>query len=330
MLQLATPLWLLALPLPWLLWQASIRFMKNRAVPHRAAIIHPQAVLLSQLSRSATTNKATPWLWLIGCMLLIIALSRPQWFSDNEYPGQGRDFMLAIDLSGSMRALDYTIDNMPVSRLDMLKRVVTGFLDHRQGDRAGLIVFADDAFTLTPVTTDLGLLKTVVDQIRNGIAGEKTALGTAIMLAVKRLQDHEHPSRILILFTDGTNTAGTIQPLDAALLAHKHGIRIYTVGIGSQGIVPFPRGPVEPPEMAELPLDETTLRTIATETGGRYYHATDMESMQQIVKDIEQLETLPIEENPLIKRQEIYGLPLGIGLGLLLISWFRSPHDVSN
>ncbi len=329
MLQLATPLWLLALPLPWLLWQASMRFMKNKTTSYNTAIIHPQAALLSQLSNNSTINKHPPWFWLIGCMLLIVALSRPQWFSENEHQGQGRDFMLAIDLSGSMRALDYTIDNKPVSRLDMLKRVVTEFLDHRQGDRAGLIIFADDAFTLTPITTDLGLLKTLIEQIRNGIAGEKTALGTAMMLAVKRLQDHEHPSRILILFTDGTNTAGIIQPLDAALLAHKHGIRIYTVGIGSQGTVPFPRGPVESPEMAELPLDEINLRAIATETGGRYYHATDLESMQQIVKDIEQLETLPIEENPLVQRQEIYGIPLGIGLVFLLIPWFRGSRDVS-
>ncbi|MCF6235490.1 MAG: VWA domain-containing protein [Gammaproteobacteria bacterium] len=330
MLQLATPLWLLALPLPWLLWQASMRFIKDRAEPHRPAIIHPQTALLSQLSNSASVNKQPPWFWLIGCMLLITALCRPQWFSVSEHQGQGRDFMLAIDLSGSMRALDYTIDNTQVSRLDMLKRVVTEFLNNRQGDRAGLIIFADDAFTLTPITTDLGLLKTLIGQIRNGIAGEKTALGTAMMLAVKRLQDHEHPNRILILFTDGTNTAGIIQPLDAALLAHKHGIRIYTVGIGSQGAVPFPRGPIESPEMAELPLDETTLRDIATETGGRYYHAIDIESMQQIIKDIERLETLPIEENPLIQPQEIYSFPLGIGLGLLLIPWFRGSRNTSN
>ncbi len=328
MLQLATPPWLLALPLPWLLWQVSMRFMKSRTEPHRPAIIHPQTALLSQLSSNVTINKQPPWFWLIGCMLLITALSRPQWFSENEHQGQGRDFMLAIDLSGSMRALDYTVNDIPTSRLDMLKNVVIDFLDHREGDRAGLIVFADDAFTLTPITTDLGLLKTLIGQIRNGIAGEKTALGSAIMLAIKRLQDHEHPSRILILFTDGTNTAGTIQPLDAALLARKHDIRIYTVGIGSQGIVPFPRGPIEAPEMAELPLDETSLRAIATETGGRYYHATNIENMQQIVKDIEQLETLSIEENPLIQRQEIYGFPLGIGLGLLLIFWFRGRYEV--
>ncbi len=256
-------------------------------------------------------------------MLLIIALSRPQWLH-NDSKGQGRDFMLAVDLSGSMRALDYSADNIEISRLEMLKRAVSEFLDNRHGDRAGLIVFADDAFTMAPITSDLGLIKTLVQQLRNGIAGEKTALGTAIMLAVKRLQDHKHPSRTLILFTDGSNTAGTIQAIDAALLAKKHNIKIYTVGIGSHGEVPFPRGPVEPQEMAKLPPDEATLKAIAAATGGHYYHAANIQEMQNIIDTIERLETLPVDQNPLIKRYELYTFPLMAAMVLLLVLWVRS------
>jgi len=151
-------LWLLALPAPVLIWRA----WRRRPLRKQAALFHPHAQLLAQLAAELPSSaRRWPWLWLLGCMLLILALARPQWISlhPNDYPG--RDLMFAIDVSGSMRAEDFNIDNKPVSRLQLVKDSVNKLLDQRQGDRAGLIIFGNDAYTLTPVTPDLDLVRNV-------------------------------------------------------------------------------------------------------------------------------------------------------------------------
>lgn len=320
MITLAAPFWLLLLPLPWLLWRMALRR------PHSApALIHPQAALLAQLAaETGADRQRPPWLWLFGCSLLLLALSRPLLSFDES---RGRNFLLAIDVSGSMRALDYAINDQALSRLDLLKRVVDDFLSTRSHDRAGLLVFGDDAYTLAPLTSDIELVRRILDEIKNGMAGERTALGQAIALGVQRLLHEDSRSRILILLTDGTNSAGDIHPEEALVMARHAGVRIYTIGLGREGKVLFPRGPTERPELKEVPLDEAMLQKLAQESGGRYYHAAASGELPDIIADIEQLETIPLD----ISRDEsndLFWVPLLAGILLLLGAWQRGNREV--
>jgi Ca-activated chloride channel homolog len=317
--------WLLALPLPLLIW----RWWRRRPSRELAALFHPHAALLAQLAAELPARaRHLPWLWLAGCMLLILSLARPQWITihPDDYPG--RDLMFAIDVSGSMRAEDFIIDGQRTSRLALVKDTVDKLLAQRKGDRAGLIVFGDDAYTLTPVTSDLTLLRSVLHDIHNGIAGEKTALGDAMALAVKRLRDRPPQSRVLFLFTDGANTAGRFSPADALELAKQYKVRIYTVGIGRSGIVAYPGGESGQIISSELPLDETLLRQIATETGGRYYRVQRNEDLGPILADIEKLETVDIHLDKIGEHADWYWLPLVSGLALLFLAQRRGMTEV--
>lgn len=326
MFEFASFLWLLALPLPFLVW----RWLRRRAPRRQAALFHPHAQLLAQLAAELPTRaRRWPWLWLAGCMLLILALARPQWVTlhPDDYPG--RDLMFAVDVSGSMRAEDFVVDGRRVNRLDMVKAIVDRLLAQRPGDRAGLIVFGDDAFTLSPVTHDLALVRSLLHDVKNGIAGERTALGDAMALAVKRLRDRPPQSRVLFLFTDGTNTAGQFSPADALALARQYKVRIYTVGVGRSGIVAYPGGPSGDTIASELPLDETLLQQIATETGGRYYRVQHSDDAKAILADIEKLETVDIHVENIGEHADWYWLPLLLGLILLLFARRRGANEVS-
>ena len=337
MLELAAPWWLLAMPLPWLAWRVSLRLKSSKLMPVTVpAIRHAQAdVLLALAGGTRPPLNHTPWLWIMGCAFLVLALTRPQWTESAPNTYKGRDFLLALDVSGSMRAQDFdaqgrtsAAEGTTLSRLDMLKKVVNQFISERHGDRIGLIVFADDAYTLSPLTSDMNVVRSLLQEVRHGMAGEKTALGTAIALAVKRLQDKDAQSRLLILLTDGSNTAGDIHPDAATALAAAEGVRIYTVGIGSHQTVPFPRGPNESPAYTEMPLDEDLLRRIAEHTQGRYYAATNTAAVQRIINDIEQLEKIDITDDALLQRTEWYWLPLTMGLALILTARSRMRHEV--
>lgn len=322
MLSLASPAWLLALPLPWLLWLVAQQHQQKKA-HQETALYHPQAALLASLSQQSRLQ--LPWLWLIGCTLLLLALARPQWLGGDEH--QGRNFLLAIDISSSMKAQDFYVNGLPVNRLDTIKHVANQFISERQGDRIGLIVFADDAFTLAPMTNDLQLIKGLLNDISQGMAGQKTAMGQAIALGVKRLEKLDGKSRNLILLTDGSNTAGEIHPLNALEIAKLHQVKIYSIGVGNPGKVLFQRGPVKKPDYIQVPLDEALLQQLSSETGGRYYRAGDTETLQQIIKDIEQLETIPLEAMTSPPR-EWYLVPLLLGLMLLGISQWRNAREV--
>lgn len=326
MFEFASLVWLLALPLPVVLW----RWWRRRPPRRQPALFHPHAELLAQLAAELPTRaRRLPWLWMTGCMLLILALARPQWITlhPDDYPG--RDLMFAIDVSGSMRAKDFVIDRQPASRLALVKDTVDKLLAQRKGDRAGLIIFGDDAYTLTPVTHDLALVRTILqDDIHNGIAGEKTALGDAVALAVKRLRDRPPQSRILFLFTDGTNTAGRFSPADALALAIQYKVRIYPVGIGRSGKVAYPGGESGETIAAELPLDEDLLRRLAQESGGHYYRVRHSEDLGPILADIEKLETVDIHLDKIGEHADWYWLPLLLGLALLFLAQRRGMTEV--
>lgn len=322
MLTLATPWCLLLLPLPWLLWRTALKQQRNSS--DNIAIIHPQTELLMRLNTS-TTQRPLPWLWLLGCTLLLLALARPQWWDNQQH--QGRNFLLALDASSSMRAQDFAENGQPVSRLEMVKRVVENFVNQRQGDRLGLLVFGDDAFTLAPLTSDLDLIRHHLKQIKDGMAGQKTALGQAIALGVQRLREQDERSRILVLLTDGSNTSGNIHPLQALAMAKANKVRIYTIGIGSNAQVMFPRGPVEGAQLATLPMDESLLQQLAQQSGGRYYRAAAPGELEHIISDIEQLETITLNDDQ-VQPREWYVVPLLLGLCCLALAGLREQREV--
>lgn len=327
MFQFASPWWLFAAPLPALVWYG-IRHAGARAKPdpERLALLHPQAAELARLQAQwvSAPVRRMPWLWMLGCAGLFLALARPQWLlTDAPSSRHGRDIMLALDISGSMRAQDFSLDGQPTDRLTLLKRVVGNFLDARRGDRLGLIIFGDDAFTLAPLTPDIDLLIQLVNDLDNGMAGERTALGTAVALGVERLRAATR-DKVLVLFTDGSHTAGGITPEQALELARRESVRVYAVGIGSHGEVAFPGAPNQT-YRTEMPLDEALLRTVASQTGGRYFLGSDGKELTGITEEIDRIETSERTDASDTPRQEWFWLPLALGLALLYVHRLRDP-----
>jgi Ca-activated chloride channel family protein len=254
------------------------------------------------------------FLWLS----LTVALMRPE-FVDQfaSLRNSGYDLLLAVDLSGSMQALDYAKKNgEQASRLEVVKSVVGDFVDQRQGDRVGLILFGSSAYLHVPLTLDTLSVRKMLDNAAVGEAGDMTAIGDAIGLAVRTLRDRPEKSRIVVLLTDGGDNASTIPPLAAAKLAQQYGIRIYTIGVGSQGLVPIPddMGQIQ---MEQFDLDEGLLQNIASMTGGSYFRATDTNALQKIYAQINKLEKTRAETRSYVIRRSMYRYPLGCALALL-------------
>ncbi len=323
MITFAQPLWLILLPLP--LAAALRQARRGATIPDRQpALRHPQAALLARLS--AGHRGPAWWPWALGCALLVVALARPQWldFSSPE-AHQGHDLMVAIDVSGSMRALDYATQGEARSRLAVVKRSLDGFLARRSRDRIGVVLFGDHPAVFLPLTRDLDLVRAQLADLRPGILGERTALGDAIALAVSRLARRPPASRLLLLFSDGADTAGVTPPLDALAEARRQGVRIFTVGVGSGKEVLFPRGPVLPPQVTRLPPDTALLRRLAQESGGHFYAAASAKDMARILADIDAQAPTLIRDPAHARHYEGYWLPLAAGLILLLqAQWRRS------
>ena len=322
MMHFAMPLGFLALLLPLLLF-----FVMQKKPPQRkqngAALIHPLADLLQTHQASSSKKNKSVWLWLVGITLLSLTLSRPQWIdTHSEDLLHGRDIMFALDVSGSTRALDFVIDGEVVDRLEMIKKVAIDLINLRQGDRIGVIIFADDAYTLIPLTPDHQTVKTLLADLENNIAGEKTALGDAIALATQRLKENQQRQRVLVLMTDGANTSGKIHPIVALQNAKQHNIRIHTIGIGSHNRVAFPKAVKEQPVLVKMPLDEALLQHIADETKGLYYLGTNSEALEKISLNLNHIEQTG-RDTPLGASTELYWIPLFIGMLLLIIAGHR-------
>lgn len=254
-------------------------------------------------------------LWLS----LTAALMGPELVDEfTQLRNKGYDLMLAVDLSGSMQALDYTKDGEQASRLDVVKAVVSDFVRQRQGDRVGLVLFGSMAYLHVPLTLDTLSVRKMLDNTMVGEAGDTTAIGDAIGLAVRNLRDRPEKSRIIILLTDGGDNASTIPPLAAAQLAKEYHIRVYTIGVGSQGPVPIPdeSGQIQ---MAQFDLDEGLLQKIANMTGGSYFRAADTEALQKIYAQINRLEKTSAETHSYMIRRPLYRYPLGAALALLFV-----------
>ncbi len=251
----------------------------------------------------------------IAWVLLVLAAARPQQVGETVHlPVTGRNIMLAVDLSDSMQTPDMRSGNDMVSRLVAVKKVAGDFIERRVGDRLGLILFGDQAYLQTPMTLDRRTVLTLLDEAQIGLAGQQTAIGDAIGLAIKRLRDEPAGNRVLILLTDGASNAGSVEPLKAADLAMQEGVRIYTIGVGAD---PAASGdPFAMLQAGDSDLDEVTLKAIAQKTGGRYFRASDVASLAQIYGLIDKVEPVVKDQQSWRPVDELYPWPLGAALAL--------------
>ncbi len=249
--------------------------------------------------------------------LLIVALARPQSFSSGEnVTTEGIDIVIALDISGSMISEDFK-----PNRVEAAKAVAEKFIEERPNDRIGLVVFAREAFTQCPITIDHNVLENLLAKIEPGMVPDGTAIGNGIADAVGRLKDGKAKSKVIILLTDGENNSGEIDPLTAAEIAKTYGIRVYTIGIGTEGEAPYP---VQTPygiryQMVPVEIDEGLLKNIAEMTGGEYFRATNNASLDEIYKKIDKLEKSRIEVTSYRNAAELFSGWLDAGLILLLV-----------
>jgi Ca-activated chloride channel family protein len=300
-----------------------------------ASLSFPVVSTLSAMSRGRRSH----WQWVPMAMrvlafaLLVLALARPQvGKSATRVNTEGIDIMLAVDVSGSMLAEDFEIDGKRVNRLEAVKSVVAGFLEKRPGDRVGLVLFSGRPYTQCPLTLDHGWLLQNLQRAEIGMIEDGTAIGSALATAVHRLEASDAKTKIAILLTDGQNNAGKIPPATAADAAKALGYRVYTIGAGTRGLAPFPQtDPFGNKVYVPTPvdIDEETLRGIAQTTGGRYFRATDLETLQGIYAEIDDLEKSPYEGLQYLDYTELYpwlALPaflLLLAESMLVQTWLR-------
>jgi Ca-activated chloride channel family protein len=286
----------------------------------RGGLTFSQLGLVSQLGASWTTRlyKGLYILKLIGISAVILAFARPQLGSSEEdILTEGVDIMIAIDISGSMAAEDFR----PKNRISVAKQVVQDFVRGRQSDRIGLVVFAAKSFTKCPLTIDYDVLLKQIDDVSLGAIEDGTAIGNGLATAINRLRLSKAKSRVIILLTDGVNNSGEIDPLTAADIARSLGIKVYTVGVGREGIAPFP---VNDPVFGrryvdvEVKIDEEILQKISQSTGAKYFRAFDSDSLERIFKTIDGLEKSKISVKSYTHYNEIFSYFLWPGLGFLI------------
>lgn len=341
MMHIAWPWLLLLAPLPWLVarWlppATNAHFALRVPFFREVLAVGDGAQSLAQ--RSSQTRWPVISIWL----LLIISATRPQWLGEPvALPLSGRDIMLAIDLSGSMETPDFSRGNQQLSRLDVVKETAQEFVQQRVGDRIGLILFGTRAYLQAPLTFDRETIAAMIDDATIGLAGKDTAIGDAIGLATKRLHDENVPHRILILLTDGANTAGAIAPLKATEIAAQDELRIHTIGIAADDSAFGTRDVFGGIHMMKTAsdLDEDTLRSIAEKTGGKYFRAKDATGLREIYQQLNELEPHESDQAVLRPTRELFFWPLAIAAGsiflLLLLRlpwrwWFAGRHRRAN
>lgn len=310
-----TYLWIfILLPLPLLaryFLNAQKRSYTQIWIPLAQGITNQQTEI-----RRTQLSAFIPWLvWL----LLLCALAKPIWFGEPiRLQQESRDMIISLDLSGSMQEVDMPLNGKTVDRLTLVKNLLNEFIEQRQGDRLGLILFADHAYLQTPLTFDLKTIRQMVAESEIGLVGTNTAIGESIALSIKRFVENKNEQRVLILMSDGANSANTLDPIKAAKQAAKNNITIYTIGIGADEVIRksfWGKQRVNP----SADLDEKTLTEIATLTGGQYFRARSQEDLQKIYQQLNQLE--PIESDFLEFRPEkdLFYWPLSLAVIILSI-----------
>jgi len=307
---------LLLLPMPWLVrrWlkAASQGGLQALKVPWFAQVAESGQGWIRQPLLAAIASLA----WL----LLILAAARPQWIGETEtLPVTGRDLLLAVDISGSMDTQDMILGGQSVNRLAVVKKVAGEFIQRRKGDRVGLVLFGSRAYLQTPLTFDTETTAILLNESEIGLAGRETAIGDAIGLAVKRLRDDAASDRVLILLTDGANTSGEVQPMQATEFAAREGLKIYTVGVGADEMMVqdfFGSRLVNP----SADLDEDTLRAIAEQTGGAYFRARDAKALARIYEQLDELEPVESDQEAIRPVDELFYWPLALAFALALLA----------
>ena len=327
MWSLAWPWMLLALPLPLV-----VRALLPPVVSARDAGLRVPSFrgfeMLADRSEAEQLLNWRFWVAVVAWLLLVLAAARPERIGDElDVPVSGRNLMLAVDLSGSMDAKDFELGNRRVDRLTATKAVAGDFIARREGDRIGLILFGERAYLQVPLTLDRETVNTLLLEAFIGLAGEKTAIGDAITLAVKRIHDQgdEASEQVLILLTDGANTAGEIDPLKAAELAQQIGLRIYTIGIGAEQMVVSSITGGMRRVNPSADLDEETLTQIAESTGGRYFRAKDTAALQDIYRILDEMEPVAEPEAGFRPVKSLYYWPLG---GAFVLAMFLAAANL--
>ncbi|MFK7861119.1 MAG: VWA domain-containing protein [Granulosicoccus sp.] len=319
------PLAFLALPLPLLVYF----FAPPGNKPQTPALRIPDVAPYRHYSTNAVKGSLVRWLRILVLVLawlaIVTAAARPQTFAEPiGVPVTGRDLLMCIDISGSMRETDLYAGNTRATRMAVVKQVAQDFVARRTGDRIGLIMFGSQAYVQTPLTYDHETVQHFLAEATVGLAGRSTAIGDAIGLGVKRLRDRPDASRVLILLTDGANSAGVVDPLEAAEMAARSGIRIHAIGVGSDR-----RGGGFSAQFGSQrsELDESTLQAISDATGGQYFRARNQQELANIYKEIDRLEPTEQDEQEFRPLDELFAWPLGTALVLSLL-WAALCHGI--
>jgi Ca-activated chloride channel family protein len=315
-LEFALPLAFAVLPLP--LFVAMLLPRAPAASGQALRLPFYQALHASVGEGRTTRSGVRMLLATLAWLLLVLAAARPQFIGEPmQLPVSGRDLLLAVDISGSMDEQDMLLVDKVASRLTAVKIVAGNFIERREGDRLGLILFGDQAYLQTPLTFDRKTTNIQLREAAIGLAGKRTAIGDAIGLAVKRLRDQSQENRVLILLTDGANTAGTIDPQKAADIAASEGVRIYTIGVGADERVV--RTLFGKRRVANNELDEPALLAIAEKTGGRYFRARDIAGLEEIYQLLDEYEPVSQDAETFRPVRELYMWPAGVALLLTVL-----------
>ncbi|VUD48725.1 hypothetical protein TDB9533_01291 [Thalassocella blandensis] len=313
------------LPLPLLCFLLLPRAKREEAALSVPFFKRAETVFASNEGFGSSKNLINRLFLALIWLALLFAASKPLWVGDPiQIPASGRDLMLAVDLSDSMKKADMVVQGQQIARILIVKHVVGEFVKRRESDRIGLILFGTNAYLQAPLTFDKSTVKQLLDEAMLNMAGPNTAIGDAIGLAIKRLKDRPDSQRVLILLTDGANTAGEVSPRQAADLAKQAGLKIYTVGIGADEMMVrggffggFNRR-VNP----SADLDEDTLTYIADTTGGRYFRARNPQELEQIYQEIDKLEPIEQEAEVFRPTKALYYWPLALAFALSLLLAF--------
>ena len=306
---------LIIVPLLWL-WHF-LRFEKRKAVinlPTQRFAITVKPTMKIVFMHGLFVAKT------IALGLIVVAIARPQSSSSwQNVKAEGIDIVLAMDISGSMLAQD-----LKPSRLEAAKEVAVDFINKRVNDRIGLVIYAGEAYTQSPLTTDHSVITNLMGDLKNGMIEDGTAIGVGLATSVNRLKDSKAKSKIIVLLTDGTNNSGDIPPLTAAEIARKFGIKVYTIAVGTNGMAPMPyklpNGKIAY-QKQKVSIDEITLKKIATQTNGQHFRATDNESLEEIYNQIDELEKTEIDVKEFRKRNEQF-YPWAIAAAIILLLEF--------
>lgn len=320
--------WMLALLfLPWLL-RPFLKPVKVRHIPLLAPHISERLKpIQSKIDLTVSQKNTAPMnLWfLLIWLLLIVAAMRPVWYlTPTPFESTGRDMLLSVDLSGSMQKPDMRVQGQAVDRLSALKFVVNDFIAQRQGDRMGLIAFGTEAFMVSPLTYDLNALQQLLNEMEIGMAGNNTAIGDSIGLAIKHLRHSDNRKAVLVLLTDGANNAGALDPIEAAQQAQQQGLVIHTVAFGGEeNLIRHNERNIS----SAMDIDLTALETISALTGGETFFASRTDQLAEIYRRIDEIELSEFTVNQYRARTELFHWPLGAALILsFVMAWRRSRY----